>query len=64
MNQASDTTALEMLAREAKAPLAEVTALFERERDALSEGATITNFVTLLAVRRVRNQLLYCASHH
>ena len=27
--------------------------MFERERDALTAGATITNYVTLLAVRRV-----------
>ncbi len=64
MNQSSDTSALELLARDTKAPLAEVTALFERERDALAEGATITNFVTLLAVRRVRHQLMQSASHH
>jgi hypothetical protein len=64
MNQASDTTALENLARETKAPLTEVTALFERERDALAEGATVKNFVTLLAVRRVRHQLLHSTSHH
>jgi hypothetical protein len=64
MNPSSDISALENLARDMKAPLAEVTALFERERAALSEGATITNYVTLLAVRRVRLQLLQSTSHH
>ncbi len=60
----SADSALESLARETKANLAEVTAMFERERDALAEGATITNYVALLAVRRVRHQLLHSASHH
>lgn len=62
--KASADSALESLARETRANLADVTAMFERERDALSEGATITNFVTLLAVRRVRHQLLHSLSHH
>ncbi len=64
MIQSSDNSSLEMLARETKATLAEVTAMFERERDALAAGATITNYVTLLAVRRVRHQLLQSARHH
>jgi hypothetical protein len=64
MNQSPDTPALEFLARESKATLAEVTALFERERAALAAGATVPNFVTLLAVRRVRHQLLHSARHH
>jgi hypothetical protein len=64
MIQPADNSALEILARDLKAPLAEVTALFERERADLAEGATVTNFVTLLAVRRVRQQLLQSTSHH
>jgi hypothetical protein len=64
MNQSSDASALEFLARESKATLAEVTALFERERDALAAGATVPNFLTLLAVRRVRHQLLQSTRHH
>jgi hypothetical protein len=60
----SDSPSLESLARETKATLSEVTELFERERDALAEGATITNYVTLLAVRRVRHQLLRSPSQH
>jgi Protein of unknown function (DUF3562) len=64
MNPSSDSSTLESLARETKATLAEVTALFERERSALAAGATIPNYVTLLAVRRVRHQLLQSASHH
>ncbi len=64
MTQSPDNSALEMLARDTNASLAEITALFERERDVLSQGATITNFVTLLAVRRVRHQLLQSARQH
>lgn len=64
MKPSTDTSALEMLARETKATLAEVTAMYERERDDLAAGATITNYVTLLAVRRVRHQLLQSASAH
>jgi hypothetical protein len=59
----ADNSALESLARDAKATLTEVTEMFEREREALAAGATVTNYVTLLAVRRVRQQLL-SASHH
>lgn len=64
MTQSPDYSALEMLARDTNAPLAEIKTLFERERDALSQGATITSFVTLLAVRRVRHRLLHSASRH
>jgi hypothetical protein len=60
----ADNSALESLARDTKATLAEVTEMFEREREALTAGATITNYVSLLAVRRVRHQLLHSASHH
>jgi hypothetical protein len=34
-----------------------VVALYERERDDLARGATITNFISLLALRRVRRKL-------
>ncbi len=57
MDQKTDTTMLEALARDSRAPMDTVLALYERERDALSRGATITNYITLLAVRRVRRQL-------
>lgn len=63
MNQSQDNSALETLARDSKASLAEITELFERERDALAQGATVTHYVNLLAVRRVRLQL-QCASKH
>jgi hypothetical protein len=63
MKTPTDSPSLESLARETKATLSEVTAMFERERDALASGATIPNYVTLLAVRRVRDQLL-SGSHH
>ena len=62
MNKASDTSMLEALARDISEPVDKVMALFERERDALARGATITNYITLLAVRRVRQQL--AASPH
>lgn len=57
MNQAVDTTLLEALARDISEPMEKVLALYERERDELARGATITNFITVLAVRRVRRQL-------
>lgn len=63
MTQSSETSVLEMLARDTNSPLADVTARFEREREALADGATITNFITLLAVRRVRHQLLSTRHH-
>jgi hypothetical protein len=57
MNKASDNSMLEALARDIREPVDKVMALFERERDELARGATITNYITLLAVRRVRQQL-------
>ena len=42
----------------------QVVALFERERYALAQDATVTNFITLLAVRRVRHQLMHSDSQH
>lgn len=63
MTQSPDRSALEMLARDMNASLAEITTLYERERDALSRGATITNYVNLLAVRRVRYQLQSASRH-
>lgn len=63
MDPSPDTTLLESLARDLQAPMEQVVALFERERDALAQDATITNFITLLAVRRVRDQLTTAASH-
>jgi hypothetical protein len=66
MEQKTDTTILEALAHDSRASLDTVLALFERERDALARGATITNYITLLAVRRVRRQLQQPATaiHH
>ena len=57
MNKASDTSMLEALARDIREPMDKVMALYERERDELARGATITNYISLLAVRRVRQQL-------
>jgi hypothetical protein len=41
----------------------QVVALYKREREALSREATIPNYITLLAVRRVRHQLLSASRH-
>ena len=64
MNHASDTSMLESLARDTQAPMDRVVALFEQERHALAQDATVTNFITLLAVRRVRHQLMHSESQH
>jgi Protein of unknown function (DUF3562) len=64
MNQGSDSSILESLARDTHAPMDIVVALFERERLALAQHATVTNFITLLAARRVRNQLMHSESQH
>jgi len=63
MDQSPDTALLASLARAAQASLDDVLALFERERDALAREATIPNYITLLAVRRVRDQLLGGSGH-
>jgi hypothetical protein len=57
MDQATDTTMLEALAQSIHEPMDKVVALYERERDDLARGATITNYISLLAVRRVRRKL-------
>jgi hypothetical protein len=57
MDKSSDTALLETLARDKRAPLDWVQALYQREHDALAREATIPNFISLLAVRRVRDQL-------
>jgi hypothetical protein len=41
----------------------EVVALYRRERDELAREAKIPNYITLLAVRRVRHQLMSAARH-
>lgn len=63
MDQSPDPALLESLARDTEAPLDEVIALFEREREALAREATISNYINLLAVRRVRDQLLSARQH-
>lgn len=63
MQHSPDTAALESIARDTDSPIDQVRALFERERDALARDATIPNYVTLLAVRRVRHQLMTAQSH-
>lgn len=63
MDQSPDTALLETLARDTQASFDEVLALFEREREALAREATIPNYITLLAVRRVRDQLLGGSGH-
>jgi hypothetical protein len=63
MHQSPDTAGLESIARARFSPIDQVLALFERERAALAREATIPNYVTLLAVRRVRHQLMLAHSH-
>ncbi len=63
MDQNPDASLLESLARDTHAPLDEVLALFERERDALAREATVPNYINLLAARRVRKQLLSGGEH-
>lgn len=64
MNQAPDAAMLESLARDTDAPIDTVVKLYQREREALEQDATITNFISLLAVRRVRDQLMQAHSRH
>jgi Protein of unknown function (DUF3562) len=54
----ADPPMLELLSRTTHLPLETVRAHYRREVDALAQDATVTNYVTLLAVRRLRNQLL------
>lgn len=63
MDSNPDTALLESLARDTQAPMDEVLALYQRERDALAREATVPNFITLLAVRRVRRQLMSASRH-
>lgn len=63
MSQTTEHSLLESLARDTQAPLEQILSLFERERDALARDATITNYISLLAVRRVRQQLMH-PTHH
>jgi len=58
MDQSLDPALLESLARDTRVSVDEVAALFRRERDELARGATIPNYIDLLAVRRVRHRLL------
>lgn len=64
MNQTSDASLLENIARDAHAPMEQVLALYERERDALARQATVPNYITLIALRRVRDQLLHSGTPH
>lgn len=58
MDQSLDPALLESLARDTRASVDEIAALFRRERDELARDATIPNYIDLLAVRRVRHRLL------
>jgi hypothetical protein len=57
MEREADAALLESIARDKQVPLDRVQALYRRECDALAREATIPNYITLLAVRRVRDQL-------
>jgi hypothetical protein len=63
MDQSPDIALLESLARATQAPMDQVRALFQRERDELARDATIPNFITLLAMRRVRHHLRSASQH-
>jgi hypothetical protein len=63
MDQIPDTALLQSLARDSHMTFDQVLALFERERAALAREATVPNYITLLAVRRVRHQLLSSSQH-
>jgi hypothetical protein len=63
VDQSPDQAMLESLARDAHAPMDQVLALYQRERDALAREATVPNYITLLAVRRVRHQLMSASQH-
>jgi hypothetical protein len=58
----ADPVLLETLARDSGRPLQAVENLYEQEYAALAEGARIPNFISLLALRRVRYQLLSAES--
>jgi len=57
MEHSGKTRTLESIARSAQAPVDTVASLYEREIEALSREARITNFIPLLAASRVRYQL-------
>jgi hypothetical protein len=63
MDQTPDTALLESLARDSHVSFDQVLALYKRELDALAREATVPNYITLLAVRRVRHQLLSSSQH-
>jgi hypothetical protein len=63
VEQVPDQALLESLARDTHAPMDQVLALYQRERDALAREATVPNYINLLAVRRVRHQLMSASQH-
>ena len=62
MEEATDTTMLEALAQSIHEPVDKVAALYQREREALAREATVTNYISLIAVRRVRRKLRHPGS--
>jgi len=48
---------LEMLARDSGKPLDAIELLYDQEYAALAEQARIPNFISMLALRRVRSRL-------
>lgn len=53
----ADPNLLELLARDSGKPLAAIEHLYDQEYAALAEQARILNFVSMLALRRVRYRL-------
>lgn len=62
MEETTDTTMLEALANAIHEPVDKVVALYQREHDALAREATVTNYISLIAVRRVRRKLRHPGS--
>lgn len=53
----ADSNLLESLARDSGKPLDAIEHLYDQEYAALAEGARIPNFISMLALRRVRYRL-------
>ena len=56
-SKGSHQRAIEFLAQESQVPMNEVAQLYEDERAELEVGARITGFLTLFAIRNVREML-------
>jgi hypothetical protein len=57
VSEVAENHQLEILSREAHVPLDAVVTLYRHEHDELAREARITNYISLLAARRVRHLL-------